>query len=163
MRTLSSHHAAFLAKFCCSLHRGLSTSILSVTFSASKRKSPTKHSATPDDRQVPSRAVKYDKTFRHSRRSPSAFPRSPVCKNIQPLPTIAKCLLAQSSVKNHSATPDDHQVTSRAVKCCKTFRHSRRSSSAFSRSEQPVKCDETLLHLTLKSTWLNMYCLHINH
>ena len=54
----------------------LSTSILSVTFSASKRKSPTKHSATPDDRQVPSRAVQCEKTFSHSRRSPSVFSRS---------------------------------------------------------------------------------------
>ena len=59
-------------------YRGLSTSILSVTFPALKRKSPTKHSATPDDRQVPSREVKCDKTFSHSRRSPSAFSCSQV-------------------------------------------------------------------------------------
>ena len=132
MRTLSSHHAAFLAKFRCSLYRGLSTSISSMTFSASKQKSPTKNSSTPDDRQVPSRAfkrhtkfshsrrspqmpspaVKCDKTFSHSRRSPSAFSlaQTSMMKIIQPLlPTIAKCLLAPSSVTKHSATSDDRQ------------------------------------------------------
>ena len=148
MRTLSSHHAAFLAKFRCSLYRGLSTSILSVTFSASKPTSTAKHSATPDDRQVPSCADKCDK---HSatpddRQVPSRAVQCVKKHSATPPDDRQVPSRAVSRATKHSATLDDRQVTSRAVKCDETFRHSRRSSSAFSRSEPPVKRDKTLLH-----------------
>ena len=157
MLTLSSHHAALLAKFCCSIYRGQSTSILSVIHSPPRSESRRLDRISRHGRPRPLRR-RLAPAMLSPGRSPSlrllmgnrarmGFDVFDAIDNIKHFPDLDAHLrqkffphhryLSLSMLK-HSATPDDRQVPFRAVKCDKTFRYSRRSPSSFSRSEPPV-------------------------